>query len=100
MSFASNPGKIEVLPWYADNEIYLQEVRFYVPASEWNEFLKSDLFRELEEYVGSLRTPDMHTGIREQEYTMEIAESKQTQSSQANHESFWAQVRKWIHGKK
>lgn len=100
MSFASNPGKIEVLPWYADNEIYLQEVRFSVPASEWNEFLKSDLFRELEAYVGSLKTPDMHTGIHEQEYTVEIGELRRNRTYRANHESFWAQVRKWIHGKK
>ena len=63
--FAPNFGELEITPFSADNEIYCQEVRFSVPASEWNEFLKSDLFRELEAYVGSLKTPDMHTGIHE-----------------------------------
>lgn len=98
--FAENPGKIEVLPWYANNEICLREVRFSVPASEWNEFLKSDLFRQLEEYVDSLKTPDMHTDIHEQEYTAGIEESRQNRTYRVTHESFWAQVRKWIHGKK
>lgn len=100
MYFASNLGKLDILTWYANNEIYLQEVRFSVPASEWSEFLKSDLFRQLEEYVDSLKIPDMHTDIHEQEYIEEIEELRQIRTYRVTHESFWVRVRKWIHGKK
>lgn len=61
MYSAENPGKIEAVPWYANNGIFLQEVRFSVPASEWNKFLNSDLYRELELYVDSLEFQDSHT---------------------------------------
>lgn len=100
MYFASNPGKLDILPWYANNEIYLREVRFSVPDSEWNEFLKSDLFRQLEEYVDSLKTPDMHTDIHEKGYRAEIEGLRQNRTYRVTHESFWVRVRKWIHGKK
>ena len=94
--FAENPGTLEVVPWYADNEICLQEVRFSVPADEWSEFQESDLFQELVEYVHSLETPDTHTCIHEPEYTQENAEIPQNSFCQEFHESFWARVRRWI----
>lgn len=79
MYFAENPGKIEVVSWYANNEICLQEVRFSVPISEWNKFLNSKLYRELELYIDGLKIQDMHTDIRVQEYTRGTAELKQSQ---------------------
>ena len=100
MYFASNPGNIEVVPWYANNEICLQEVRFSVPASKWNEFLKSDLFRELEEYVDNLGIQDMNTYNREREYTAEIEQKLQNSVGQEVHESFWVRVRTWIRRRK
>lgn len=63
MYFAVDPGKLEIAPWYVDNAIYLQEVRFSVPISEWNKFLNSKLYRELERYIGGLKIQDTHTGI-------------------------------------
>ena len=99
MYFAENPGKIEVLPWYANNEICLQEVRFSVPASRWNEFLESDLLRQLEEYVDSFETQDTHTCNHEQEYTVENEQRTQNSVSRERHESFWVRVRTWFHRK-
>lgn len=96
MYFAENPGKIEVVPWYANNEICLQEVRFSVPISEWNKFLNSKLYRELELYIDGLKIQDMHTDIRVQEYTKGISESKQSQKNQDFHESFLVRVRRWF----
>lgn len=93
MFFAENPGKIEIVPWYADNEIYLQEVRFSVPASEWNEFQESDLFQELVRYVDSLQTQDTHIDIHEPRYIAEIEASLQNRTSLACRESAWVRVR-------
>lgn len=100
MYFALNPGNIEVVPWYANNEICLQEVRFSVPASKWNEFLKSDLFQELEKYVDNLEIQDMNTYNREKQYTEEIERRLQNSIGQEDRGSFWARVRTWIRHKR
>ena len=65
-------GKIYTTEWYADGEISVGEINFSVPASKWNEFLKSDLFRELEEYVDSLEIQDTHTHGHERKRKEEI----------------------------
>lgn len=36
---------------YADNSPYAKELRFFVKASEWSEFGKSQLFRDLAAYA-------------------------------------------------
>ena len=54
-NFASDFGKIEVIPWYANNEIYCQEVRFSVPISKWNEFQNQPFFLALKEYLELLQ---------------------------------------------
>lgn len=96
MYFAENPGKIEVVPWYANNEIFLQEVRFSVPASEWNKFLNSDLYRELESYVDSLGTQDTHTDNHERGCTAEIEPTWRNSNAPVFRESFSVRVRTWI----
>lgn len=65
--FAPNPGeleinadygkadKLDVVPWYADNEICLRAITFSVPASEWNEFQNTQLFRDIVQYVENCR---------------------------------------------
>ena len=93
MLLADNPGKPEIVPWYADNEIYLQEVKFSVPASEWNEFQESDLFQELVRYVDSRQTQDTHIDIHEPRYIAEIEASLQNRTSLVCHESVWVRVR-------
>lgn len=65
-------GKIHTTEWYADEEMNAGEVSFSVPASRWNEFLKSDLFHELEEYVDSLEIQDTHTHSHERKRKEEI----------------------------
>ena len=94
--FAPNFGELEITPFSADNEIYCQEVRFSVPISEWNKFLNSKLYRELELYMDGLKIQDMHTDIRVQEYIKGISESKQSQKNQDFHESFLVRVRRWF----
>lgn len=96
MFFAENPGKIEVVPWYADNEICCQEIRFSIPPYAWSEFLKSDLFRELQEYVDSLETQDKHMNNREPERKAENVRKLQNLSGPDCHVSFSVRVRKWI----
>ena len=93
MFFAENPGKLEIVPWYADNEIYLQEVRFSVPASEWNEFQESDLFQKLVRYVDSLQTQDMHIDIHEPQCIAENEALLQNQTSLVCRESVWVRAR-------
>lgn len=91
--FAENPGVISVVPWYADNETVLQEVRFSVPADEWTEFEASNLFRELEAYVESLKTRDKATGSHTGVCTPETGLMQQIQMSHIYRESFWVRVR-------
>lgn len=100
MYFAEDPGKIEVVPWYAGNEIFLQEIKFSVPASEWNEFRESDLFRHLEEYVDSLRTQDMSIGIHELRDIEGIETSLQNQTNPLYRGSVWARFRKLFRRRK
>ncbi len=44
-------GSLEVTPVYVDNEIFCREIRFSVPASEWCEFEKSQLYLDLKDFV-------------------------------------------------
>lgn len=99
MYFAPNPGKLEITPSYADNELYLQELKFSVPASEWSEFQKSQLFRSIVEYVNCTcpQTPDMHTENCEPEYILEIEDLNGSSSQKENFLSFWALIRKLFH---
>lgn len=98
--FAENPGVISVVPWYADNETVLQEVRFSVPADEWTEFEASDLFQALENYVESLKTRDKAVGNHTVVHTPETELMQQIQMSHTCLESFWARVRNKFHRKK
>lgn len=91
-----DPGDIMIIPYYADNEICLQEVRFYVPASEWTEFENSQLFHDLEEYMARLKTQDIRTYSRESQYTQEKLQLMQIQNADIHHGSFWALFRKWL----
>lgn len=58
-------GKINVTSWYADNEIYLQEVRFLIPGHAWYEFETSPLYQELVEYLGNLRIPSRRSDFQQ-----------------------------------
>ena len=93
MFFAENPGKLDVIPWYEDNEIFLQEVRFSVPASEWNEFQESKLFQDIERYVDSLKTRDMQVDIHKPIDIAAMEWSLQNQKCLVHHEPFWVRVR-------
>ena len=95
--FPAHPGRLEAVPWYANNEIYLREVRLSVPSSEWTEFLNSELFRELEQYVDSLETQDTHNDPREKIRISENGELKQNRTSRDIPVSFWALIRRWRH---
>ena len=54
--FFPNPyGEIEVTAYYADNQIYCQEVRFSVPVEAWSEFEGSELYRELKQYLSEMQ---------------------------------------------
>ena len=92
--FAPNPGGLEVTPWYADNEMCLQEVRFSISADEWSEFQKSALFRELVEYLDSQRIPDKHIDNRERVCKPENLELNENSNFQDNRESLLKQVRR------
>lgn len=92
--FAPDPGKLEIIPWYADNEICLQEVRFSISADEWSEFQKSVLFRELVEYLDSRRIPDKHIDSYEQVCKLENLELNENSSFRDNRESLLKQVRR------
>ena len=87
-------GDIMVIPYYADNEICLQEVRLYVPASEWTEFENSQLFHDLEEYMAYLKTQDICTDCNEDQDISERTESIQSQTADIYHGSFWALIRR------
>lgn len=54
--FFPNPyGEIEVTAYYADNQMYCQEVRFSVPVEAWSEFEGSELYRELKQYLSEMQ---------------------------------------------
>lgn len=73
-TFPNSPGVSDIVPWYANNEIYLLELRFCVPISEWNKFLDSKLCRDLFEYSESLKTQDKNNRTRETECVNERSE--------------------------
>lgn len=50
---------IDVTPYYADNVLYLKEVRFGIPGGKWSEFERSQVYRQLVDYVHSLKTQDI-----------------------------------------
>lgn len=60
--FAPEIGVLEIIPFYADNEMYCQELCFSVPAGEWCKFENSQLYRDLVKYVHSLKTQDKYKG--------------------------------------
>lgn len=65
--FPPKEWEIEITPWYADNEIYAQEVRFSIPYCAWSEFENSTAFQELKEYLENQKTEDMNTYTHEPE---------------------------------
>lgn len=92
--FPPNSGCIQVTSWYADNVNDIQEVRFSVPASEWSKFEASDVYRNLVQYLESLRIQDTSTGSHEQECKEEIREIDEfLQLQKHHHESFLTRVR-------
>lgn len=97
--FAPNPGELEITPWYADNEIFLQELKFSVPASEWSEFQSSQLFSEIKAFVSGIekQIPNTHIGNHvpvRREGNVELIEN----SSQPDRSlSFLALIRKLFH---
>ncbi len=54
--FAPKFGELEITPFYSDNAIYCQEIRFSVPYDQWSEFQRSQTFRGIAEYVDGLQT--------------------------------------------
>ena len=99
MYFSTNPGKLEITPSYADNELYLQELKFSVPASEWSEFQKSQLYRSLVEYVNGVcpQIQDMRTENCAPEYILEIEDLNGSSSRKASFLSLLALIRKLFH---
>lgn len=91
-------GVLEFDFWYADNEIHSLELRFSVPASEWNEFQGQPFFRELIARLESFRPeiPDTASDTREPECTEETAQCDGNTSSRAFQESFWGKARRWF----
>lgn len=89
-------GFLEIVPYYADNEIFGQELRFFVPVCAWNEFQNSPLLRELVDYVQGLaqQTPEMHSHSRDPQYISENPECDENSSCPDVRESLWASVRK------
>lgn len=55
------PGNQEVTTWYANNEEISKEVRFTIPVDKWDEFEKSDLFRDLKNYVNGFKNKGVVT---------------------------------------
>lgn len=96
--FNPEPGDIEISPWYADNEIHSLELRFSVPADQWNEFRTSPFFRELVSEIRSyhLQTPDTHTDCCEPEYIMENPVCDGNSTVLDRPISIWARVRRLL----
>mgnify|MGYP005758594175 CR=1 FL=1 len=53
--FAPDFGELEITPFYSDNEIYCQEVRFSVPYDRWPEFERSPEFQRIKELAAELK---------------------------------------------
>ncbi len=92
--FAPGFGYLEITPFYADNEIYCQEVRFSVPADQWSEFEMSQTYQQLVDYVHSLQNLDIHTEPTALGRTAESAGFAHNPNHQAYREPFWVRVRK------
>lgn len=58
---------------YADNSLYVKELRIFVKDSEWSEFESSRLFQDLAAYAERLHLEKerMRTALHEQEYKEE-----------------------------
>ena len=84
---------------YADNIPYGKELRFFVKASEWSEFVNSRLFRDLAAYAELLHWEKerMRTALREQECKAEIAQKREQRLHFSWFRSLWAQVSRRIH---
>lgn len=81
-------GELEITPFYSNNEICWEELRFSVPIEKWSEFQNSQLFHDLEAYVADLQTQDTQNTHRTPEYTVE-SEASLPHSMQWDHrESF------------
>ncbi len=89
-------GSLEVTPVYVDNEIFCREIRFSVPASEWCEFEKSQLYLDLKDFVetGHQQTPDMRTDNHVQECIKGNVVLSGSSTPQRHLEWLWEQVRK------
>lgn len=87
-------GTIEVTPFYSDNEIYCQEVRFAVPIEKWSEFETSPMYQQLKEFVRAQEIPGRparhHEAVPEQESEALLLRSM----IQDRPESFWVRVRR------
>ena len=81
-------GELEITPFYSNNEICWEELRFSVPIEKWSEFQNSQLFHDLEAYVADLQTQDTQNTHRTPEHTVE-SEASLPHSMQWDHrESF------------
>lgn len=91
---------VSVVPWYADNVIYLREVRFSVPGEAWSEFENSQLFRDIVQYEREIqkRIQDTHIVRCGRECTRESLALPGNQSSPVLHESFWVRVHNRLRG--
>lgn len=89
-------GDLEIVPFYADNEIVGQELRFSVPAYAWNEFENSRLFQELSDFVQSLeiQIPNTHNCNHDPLSKLEILPCVENSTFPAGRGSLWALIRK------
>lgn len=44
-------GSLEILPWYADNTIYCQELRLALSPHDWYELENQPFFHDLIQYL-------------------------------------------------
>lgn len=87
---------LSVVPWYADSEIYAQEVSFRLSAEAWTEFENSQLFRDLVAYERKLRSQeirDTHTELPAQECRSGSPESPEILLTRAHRESLLVRAR-------
>lgn len=98
--FAPDFGELEITPFYSDNEVYCQEVRFSIPASEWSEFEKSPSFLELKQRIEASKTQDIRIQYREAAREQENDWSLLRSMTLDSRESFWAAVRRWFREKR
>ena len=92
--FSVEIGTLEINSFYADNEMYCQEVRFSVPAGEWSEFERSPMYQQLMTDVQKLQTRYMQSP-QTQDLRIEGNDKSLHHSTQLDRrESFWARVRR------